>query len=105
MLADAEVHSISSKVSLHRDPSIELRFPAESPARVIVTTAAGRFESPVTTPRGDPDSPLSWAELETKFLTSTRKLFAPAKQQELLQAIERLRAGELHGLRMALAGK
>ena len=105
MLADAEVQSISRKVSLHRDPSIELRFPAESPARVVVTTAAGRFESPVTTPRGDPDSPLSWAELETKFLIATRKLFTPAKQQEFLQAIDRLRAGELHDLRMALAGK
>ena len=102
-LDDPEVRMISRKVSLHCDASIELRFPAESPARVLVTTADGRFESPVTTPRGDPDSSLSWAELEEKFLMATRKVFAPARQREILHAVAGLREGELQGLRMALA--
>jgi 2-methylcitrate dehydratase PrpD len=103
VLGDAAVREIARKVSLHRDPEIEARFPAQSPARVVVTTAAGRFASPVVTPRGDPDDPLSWRELVAKFEAATGGTLGAARRQALLDAIDRLRAGELAPLRRALA--
>ncbi|MGL4527301.1 MAG: MmgE/PrpD family protein [Aestuariivirga sp.] len=104
-VGDPAVEAIAAKVKLLHDPEIEARFPAETPTRVVVHTTSGRFESPVTTPRGDPASPLSWDERITKFRTATRHNLEPARQEALLAAIESLRAGTLTPLRAALAGR
>ena len=101
-LGDAGVLEVAGKVSLHRDPDLEAQFPARSPARVEVTTARGRIESPVTMPRGDPDDPLSWAELEAKFTAATRNTLTPTQQHKLTDAIDRLKHGDLGPLRAAL---
>lgn len=101
-LEDEDVRALASRVTLHRDAAIEARFPAESPARVVVSTAAGRFESPVTTPRGDPDAPLDWDDLVAKFSAATRRALPGARQAAILAAVDRLRAGELAPLREAL---
>lgn len=102
-LGDPALESFAGRVSMHRDPAIEPLFPAQSPARVVVHAGGQRFESPVTTPRGDPADPLSWDELRAKFVTATRLVLPPARQDEFLAAVERLRAGHLQPLRDALA--
>jgi len=101
-LGEAGVLEVAGRVSLHRDPDLEAQFPARSPARVVVTTARGRFESPVTMPRGDPDDPLSWAELEAKFMAATRHTLTLAQQHKITAAIDRLKHGDPDPLRSAL---
>lgn len=103
LLSDPALRAFAGRVSLHRDPAIEPLFPAQSPARVVVHAAGARFESPVTMPRGDPADPLSWEELRKKFVTATRLALSPSHQQEVLAAVDRLRAGELRPLRIALS--
>lgn len=100
---DAAVRALARKVSLHLDPALQARFPAESPARVVVKTAQARFESAVTLPRGDPDRPLGWDELRAKFRTATRRALDAQRQGRVLDAVERLRGGEIAPLREALA--
>jgi 2-methylcitrate dehydratase PrpD len=103
VVGDEALARFAGRVSLHPDAAIEARFPAESPARVVVTTSAGRFESPVTTPRGDPGRPLSWSDLEEKLRVASRRVLAPAQQRAVIAAIGRLRDGELAPLRAAVA--
>jgi 2-methylcitrate dehydratase PrpD len=102
ILEDEAVQAFARKVTLHRDPDIERLFPARSPARVVVNTSDGRIESPVTDPRGDPSSAMSSDDLKEKFRIATRHALVPARQAEVLEAIERLRLGELAPLKAAL---
>jgi 2-methylcitrate dehydratase PrpD len=103
VVGDEELARFAARVTLHPDAAIEARFPAESPARVVVVTKQGRFESPVTTPRGDPDAPLSWGDLEEKLRTASRHVLPPAQQEAVIAGVGRLRAGDLAPLRAVLA--
>ena len=60
------------KVLLVKDPRIEETFPKEWPARVVIELESGqRYEKFVRYPKGDPENPLSWDEMETKFRALT----------------------------------
>jgi 2-methylcitrate dehydratase PrpD len=95
--------AFARKVTLHLDPALDARFPAETLARVVVVTAGCRFESPVTTPRGEPSHSLSSHELREKFLLATRQLMPVERQQAVLAAIDRFAQGDLQPLLRALA--
>ncbi len=59
-------------MTLHLDPALDARFPAETLARLVVSHDGRRYESEITAPRGEATQPLSWQELEEKFLTASR---------------------------------
>ena len=67
-LHDPEVLRLSTGMRLIEDESYSARYPAERWARVELTMKDGRvLRSPPSKPRGDPDEPLSDAEVATKF--------------------------------------
>lgn len=97
-LNKAGATDFAHKVSLHLDPNLDERFPEETLARVVVTTVTDRFESPVTTPRGEPTNPMSWEDLQKKFLTATRGIMTTQQQRDMLDAVDRLGGGDLDPL-------
>ena len=99
----ADVAAFAHQVKLHEDVAMSARFPGETLARVVVTTRRGRFESPVTTPRGEASNPMSMQDLQKKFRAATRKIIGKEQQQSLLLAVEKLAAGELEPLLKRLA--
>ncbi|MDD2179213.1 MmgE/PrpD family protein [Acidovorax sp. D2M1] len=105
-LADAQVGRLAQRTVVRHDATIEPLFPARSPARVAVALADGsRLESSLTDPRGDPDRPLSTAELERKLRVATRATLPPARQQALIDAVARLHAGDVRPLLAALKAR
>ncbi len=67
-LKDPEVLRLSKGMRLIDDETYTARFPAERWARVELTMKDGRvIESPPCKPRGNPDEPLSDAEVAAKF--------------------------------------
>jgi len=60
------------------------------------------FRRTAASTRGDPMTPLSWQELEGKFLMATAKALQPARQVQVLDAIRLLRDGDIAPLREAL---
>src|SRR5262249_15568704 len=102
-LRDPSVLSLACRVAVKHDPDLDASFPERSPARVVVRLASGeRLASSVTEPRGDPHLPLTWEELEAKFRKATEGTVAPDAQSQILDAVERLRSGDLLTLRAAL---
>lgn len=102
-LNDADVHNLANRISVIHDLAIEPLFPKRSPARVVVNLAGGhRMESPLMDPRGDPDRPMSWADLERKLRTATRDTLSPTVQQGLLDGIRALRNGKRDPLLVSL---
>ena len=64
----AKVRELMNKVVLVKDPRIEETFPREWPARAVIELSDGRrFEKFVRHPKGDPENPLSWDEMNAKF--------------------------------------
>jgi 2-methylcitrate dehydratase PrpD len=67
-----KVRELMPKVELVKDPRIEETFPREWPARVAIELNDGRrYEKFVRYPKGDPENPLSWDEMEAKFRALT----------------------------------
>lgn len=67
-LADPAIRALAAKVVHTVDPDCEATFPRARSARAaIVTTDGTRFEHFAPTRKGDPDNPLTDAELDAKF--------------------------------------
>lgn len=67
-LADPAVADMLARIVLKEDPAISAQFPALRLARVRIQMRSGEVhQSELTAARGDPDHPLSDAELITKF--------------------------------------
>jgi 2-methylcitrate dehydratase PrpD len=89
-LRDEAVLKLSHAIELAEDGAMSARFPDERVSRVIVELSDGRtLDSGVLAAPGDPEDPLSDAQLAIKF----RSLAEPVVGAESSAAIEGLVAG------------
>lgn len=66
---DPALRAFARRVQMVEDPDIDAAYPEHWMGRVVVQTQAGEtVEALVQTPKGDPDNPLTRAELEAKAL-------------------------------------
>jgi len=87
-----KIREMMRRVSCVENPELEKVFPRQWPASVELVTEDGRrFSTRVDYPRGDPENPLTWEELISKFDDLTSAIY-PAERREKL--IERVRALE-----------
>ncbi|HZV60370.1 MAG TPA: MmgE/PrpD family protein [Candidatus Eremiobacteraceae bacterium] len=64
----ADIQSLMSKVVMIKDVRIEKNFPAEWPSNAKIVLEDGTiYEKFIRHPKGDPENPLSWEELASKF--------------------------------------
>lgn len=67
-ITDPELRLLMAHVQIQHSPSMEARYPAAWPVQVSVTLDNGQMlAESVDYPKGDPEDPLSWDELERKF--------------------------------------
>ncbi|WP_343676741.1 MmgE/PrpD family protein [Paraburkholderia heleia] len=98
------VTALAKKVSLKIDPGMDRQFPAKTLARVTVLSQGRRFVSEVTAPRGEAGDPLTWAELEAKYVAATRLTATGPQQQRMLAAFGCMREdADLAPLKVCLA--
>lgn len=88
-LQDVELLRLAQRVQVSVDPELDRLFPAKTASRVTVRTPRGSFTTAVEYPRGNPENPLSDAELAEKFLWLSADAMG-AKSKDLLEAVERL---------------
>jgi 2-methylcitrate dehydratase PrpD len=73
-LADTGIRALMTRVSLTEDPQLTARFPSQRAARVFITLNNGnRYEHFAPCRKGDPEAPLSDADIDAKF----KELVAP----------------------------
>jgi 2-methylcitrate dehydratase PrpD len=98
-LQDRALLEMAQKVKLSVDPEFVQAFPERTALRVTVHTGRGAFATTVEYPRGNPENPLSDAELTDKFLglvagilgeERSRKLGKVAQHLEELDNVKRL---------------
>ena len=91
-VSDAHIHDpaildLARKVQVSVDDALDRQFPAKTMARVTIHTTRGHFATTIEYPRGNPENPLSNAELEAKFRLLTQDLISAERSQKLRSAI------------------
>ena len=88
-----QICDLMSKVVLTKDARIEESFPKEWPARVEVHLTNGeRFEKYVRVPKGDPENPLSWAELSAKFSSLAGRVISQEASEQIVNSVREMSA-------------
>ncbi len=94
-----KIRELMNKVVLVKDPRIEETFPQEWPARVTIELESGqRHEKFIRYPKGDPENPLSWDELASKFLALAGAVLSPQRCDEIIAAISSAKPATLPAL-------
>jgi 2-methylcitrate dehydratase PrpD len=88
-----EIASLMERIELVEDPELTRRFPRQRSARAIITTRkGGRLEHLQLHRRGDPEAPLTDAELHDKFMELATPGIGEHAAKDTLQQIHRLDA-------------
>lgn len=102
-LRDADVLALSERVSVHCDENAQAAYPKERPAEVTVTMTTGEvFRARVRQPLGEPDNPLSDADITEKFRTLATPVIGAARVDRVLQ--QAWSGNDLSALTSALQG-
>jgi len=90
-LEDEGTRALMRRVELALDPALDAAFPAQRAARVAIEARDGRRgEHLQPTRKGDPDLPLSDAELEAKYLELAAPVLGGDKARALLARLWKL---------------
>ncbi len=87
-LGDPATRALMERIELAVDPELDAAFPRQRAARVAIQTRDGRkAEHLQPTRKGDPDAPLSDAELEDKFMELAAPVLKDAPARALVQRL------------------
>jgi 2-methylcitrate dehydratase PrpD len=86
-LTDPRTRTLMEKMSVSLDPELDATFPRQRAARVTIEARGRRAEWLQPTRKGDPDAPLSDAELEGKFLELASPVVGGEKAKGLLSRL------------------
>jgi 2-methylcitrate dehydratase PrpD len=91
-----KVRKLIGRVVLMKDLGLEKNFPKEWPAHVAIELESGqRYEKSVRYPKGDPENPLTWDELEAKFRALAGAVLSPDRCDEIIALISTAKPGTL----------
>ncbi|MCG6951340.1 MAG: MmgE/PrpD family protein, partial [Betaproteobacteria bacterium] len=98
-LKDPATRALMQCINASIDPELDAAFPAQRAARVTIETRDGRRHAVLQpTRKGDPDAPLSDAELDAKYLELAAPVLGDARARGLLGrlwTLDRAPAGAL----------
>ncbi|MDP1682433.1 MAG: MmgE/PrpD family protein [Burkholderiales bacterium] len=90
-LADPAIRELMQRIELTVDPELDAGFPGQRAARVTLETRDGRSEQYLQpTRKGDPEQPLSDADLDDKFIELAAPVVGAGQAKALLARLWRL---------------
>jgi 2-methylcitrate dehydratase PrpD len=105
-LADRELRALMEKVQLRADPALSAGFPTMRSARLKITLADGRVLEHFSPYRkGDPEAPLSDAEIDAKFVELVAPVLGSAGADRLLGQLWRMESMPVSRLDLAAAAR
>jgi 2-methylcitrate dehydratase PrpD len=90
-IADARLQGFAAKVRVVSDPELTSLFPRKWPAKVTLTTTRGQsHEMLVVDPKGEPDAPMTPAEVKLKFLDLAASAVSDSVAAAILEEVHSL---------------
>jgi len=87
-LEDPATRALMERIEVSVDPALDAAFPGQRAARIEIDTADGRRLSHLQPNRkGDPEEPLSDADLESKFLELSTPVIGAVRARVLLERL------------------
>lgn len=90
LLTDPEILGLAARIRLGTHDDFSDAFPALTPCRVTLDQGDGPRTLTIQHPLGDVQNPMSQAQVVEKFRRITAGCLSPAKQDELLEALQGL---------------
>lgn len=88
---EPNLRALFPKIEVVADTEFERQFPAKKCSAVAITTSDGRtFEKQVDYPRGNPNNPMTDADIEEKFRALTGGVMDKAAQDRVIAAVNGL---------------
>ncbi|MCC7275239.1 MAG: MmgE/PrpD family protein, partial [Alphaproteobacteria bacterium] len=88
LVGDRTLQEFAGRVRVEADDAMTAAFPREWPAEIRVTLRDGRrFDRLVPYPKGEPEAPMSRAEVEAKFRDLAAVAIAPAAADAVIDAV------------------
>ena len=86
-----ELLELMARVDCHKDESLDVLYPAKWPAEAMIETTDGKtFTSRIEYPKGDPENPLSWEDIQDKFLNMVSSVYSAKQANNLIGCVENL---------------
>jgi 2-methylcitrate dehydratase PrpD len=104
-LADAAAIAVAQRVRMTVTPQFDAMFPASVPGAVRVTTPSGTFERTVLMPKGEPANPMTWDDIDAKYLAIADGRISASTSGAIRSAVQALREGDVAPLRAVLAAR
>lgn len=91
VIESSAVAEMMARVQCYRSPELDAQYPQRWPAEATVVLKDGRaFHKRVDYPKGDPENPLSWSEMEGKFLSLSAGVLEEEAQEAIIAAVRDL---------------
>jgi 2-methylcitrate dehydratase PrpD len=97
-----DLAEFAMKVRITTDPDLDVLFPSQTVARVIIKAHDRAFWSNIQTPLGDPQRPMNWEAIEQKFRIVTRHRLSDLKRTSIIDGVLALSNGDCDTLLRAL---
>jgi 2-methylcitrate dehydratase PrpD len=91
-----QIKILMDKVVLQKDSRIEKNFPVEWPSFVKVYLKNGQFfDKYVQFPKGDPENPLTWDELSTKFQSLATRVLHRERCDQIVRSVKDMKSSSI----------
>lgn len=87
-IRDPQVRELAARVTVREDRAISSAFPRLRSAELVLTMADGsEIRKYVDAPRGMPENPVGWRELEEKFRDAAQGVFSAGEATRIVEAV------------------
>ncbi|MBC8394629.1 MAG: MmgE/PrpD family protein [Deltaproteobacteria bacterium] len=101
-----QVKDLMKRVQCVKDPELEKEFPQKWPATVTILTKNGReYGTRIEYPKGDPENPLSWDEIISKFDNLVSPVYSEGRRSQIIEAVRNLEQADSLGNFIELLAK
>lgn len=91
-ISEPTMRDLMQRTAVRLDPDFDAQYPTAFPSRVrFVLWDGRRVETVVSNPKGDPEAPLSQAELRAKFLGMVGDSMYGARAEDLVEVVTSLK--------------
>jgi 2-methylcitrate dehydratase len=92
---DGRIRTFLKKITVKEDPALTAMYPGSIANRVTIVTRSGRrIGKQVNDPRGHPKNPMTDEEVESKFLSLTKKFITMDQARRVMRLVWRLEREE-----------
>lgn len=88
---EEKIHAFIKKVHVESSPDYTALFPRKWPGKITLRASGKAYEHEVLSPKGDPEFPLEWSEVEQKITRVNRGVMEPATIKKMGESVKELK--------------